>query len=191
MPAVDWILLGVLTFSMALGALRGLVYEVLSVLAWAAAFYAAQWLSPQVAAMLPLQSASEQVRYAAAFVLVFIAAVFIGGLVAFLVKKLIDAMGLRPVDRTLGAAFGLLRGVILLLAAAVVINMTALKSAAWWQDPVLDNNRLSAFCLSCLQYAPPDNHVHSCPACAPMLPTKSRTRDKYQTERAQPQSECA
>ena len=119
---------------MALGAWRGLVYEVLSVLAWAAAFYTAQWFAPQVAVMLPLQSVSEPVRYAAAFVLVFIVAVFIGGLLAFLVKKLIDAMGLRPVDRTLGAAFGLLRGVILLLAATVVINMTALKSAAWWQE---------------------------------------------------------
>ena len=134
MPAVDWILLGVLVFSMALGAWRGLVYEVLSVLAWAAAFYAAQWFAPQVAVMLPFQTASEPVRYAAAFVLVFIAAVFLGGLLAFLVKKLIDAIGLRPVDRTLGAAFGLLRGVILLLAAAVVINMTALESAAWWQE---------------------------------------------------------
>ena len=134
MPAVDWSLLGVLVVSMALGAWRGLVYEVLSVLAWAAAFYAAQWFAPQVAVMLPFQTASESVRYAAAFVLVFIAAVFLGGLLAFLVKKLIDAIGLRPVDRTLGAAFGLLRGVILLLAAAVVINMTAFKSATWWQE---------------------------------------------------------
>ncbi len=134
MPAVDWILLAVLVFSMLLGAWRGLVYEVLSVLAWAAAFYAAQWFAPQAAELLPLQSVSEPVRYAAAFVLVFIAAVFVAGLLAFLVKKLVDAIGLRPVDRTLGAAFGLLRGVILLLAATVVINMTALKGAVWWQE---------------------------------------------------------
>ena len=130
----DSCLLGVLVFSMLLGAWRGLVYEVLSVLGWAASFYAAQWFAPQVALWLPLQSASEPVRYAAAFVLVFIAAVFAAGLVAFLVKKLINAIGLRPVDRTLGAAFGVVRGVILLLAAAVVIDMTFLKSSPWWQD---------------------------------------------------------
>lgn len=134
MAAVDWILLGVLVFSMALGAWRGLVYEVLSVLGWAVSFYLAQWFAPQVATWLPLQSASDPVRYAAAFVLVFIAAVFAAGLLAFLLKKLVEAIGLRPVDRTLGAAFGVLRGVILLLAATVVIDMTALKSSDWWQE---------------------------------------------------------
>ena len=131
---VDWCLLGVLVFSMLLGAWRGLVYEVLSVLGWAASFYAAQWFAPQVALWLPLDSASEPVRYAAAFAVVFIAAVFAAGLLAFLVKKLIDAIGLRPVDRTMGAAFGVLRGVILLLAATVVMDMTALKSSPWWQE---------------------------------------------------------
>ncbi len=131
--AVDWVLLGVLVSSMLLGAWRGLVYEVLSVLGWAAAFYAAQWFAPQAALWLPLDSVSEPVRYAAAFALVFVAAVFAAGLVASLVKKLIDGVGLRPVDRTMGAAFGLLRGVILLLAATVIMNMTAFKSSPWWQ----------------------------------------------------------
>jgi membrane protein required for colicin V production len=133
---VDLAFLGVLALSLLIGAWRGLVYEVLSVLGWAASFYLAQWLAPDVALMLPLQSASEPVRYAAAFVLVFILSVFAAGLLAVVIKKLVEAMGLRPVDRTLGAAFGLVRGVILLLAVTVVINMTAFKSAAWWQESV-------------------------------------------------------
>jgi membrane protein required for colicin V production len=134
--ALDWILAGVLLFSLLLGAWRGLVYEVLSVLGWAASFYAAQWLAPQVARMLPLQSATEPLRYAGAFVLVFIGALFAAGLLAALLKKLVDTIGLRPVDRTLGAAFGLLRGLIMLLAATVVMDMTALGSSAWWQQSV-------------------------------------------------------
>lgn len=142
MTTADWVLLAVLTFSMLLGAWRGLVYEVLSVLGWAVSFYAAQYFAPLVAGWLPLQSSSETVRYAAAFVLVFVAAVFAAGLLAFLLKKMIEAIGLRPVDRTMGAAFGLVRGVILLLAAAVVINMTALEKSLWWQEsrgaPVLN-----------------------------------------------------
>ena len=134
MTTVDWVLLAVLAFSMLLGAWRGLVYEVLSVLGWAASFYAAQYFAPMVASWVPLQSSSETVRYAAGFVLVFVVAVFTAGLLAFLLKKLIEAIGLRPVDRTMGAAFGLVRGVILLLAAAVVIDMTALKNSEWWQE---------------------------------------------------------
>ena len=134
MAAVDWVFLAVLGLSMLLGAWRGLVYEVLSVLGWAVSFYAAQYFAPTVSGWLPLQSSSQTVRYAAAFVIVFVAAVFAAGLLAFLLKKLIEAIGLRPVDRTMGAAFGLVRGAILLLAAAVVMDMTALKNSVWWQE---------------------------------------------------------
>jgi membrane protein required for colicin V production len=134
LAGLDWIFLAVLVASLLVGAWRGLVYEVLSVLGWAISFYAAQWFAPQVATMLPLQSAAQPVRYAAAFVLVFIAALFAAGLLAYLLKKLVEAIGLRPVDRTLGAAFGVLRGLILLLAATVVMNMTALRSSSWWQE---------------------------------------------------------
>ena len=119
---------------MLLGAWRGLVYEVLSVLGWALSFYAAYYYAPVVAGMLPMPSSSEPVRYAAAFVLIFVAAIFTAGLMAFLLKKLVAAIGLRPIDRTLGAAFGVVRGVILLLAATVVIDMTALKTSDWWQE---------------------------------------------------------
>lgn len=119
---------------MIIGAWRGLIYEVLSVLGWALSFYLAQWLAPELASRLPLQGASEPVRYAAAFVLVFVVAVLLAGLVAVLFKKMVEAIGLRPVDRTLGAAFGLVRGIILLLALTVVVNMTAFKSSLWWRE---------------------------------------------------------
>jgi membrane protein required for colicin V production len=127
-------MVAVMVASFVLGAWRGLVYEVLSVISWIAAFLVAQWLAPQVAAMLPMGGAGESMRYASGFVLVFIAVVFAGGLVAWLTKKLVQAVGLRPIDRTLGAGFGLLRGAVLLLALAVVVNMTPLRRADWWTD---------------------------------------------------------
>lgn len=133
MATLDWILLAVLLASLLLGALRGLVYEAMSLLAWVAAFWLAQWYAPGAARMMPLDNVSEPMRHAAGFVVVFVAAVFAGGLLAWLTKKLVEALGLRPVDRTLGAAFGLLRGAILLLAMAVVVNLTALKTSEWWQ----------------------------------------------------------
>jgi len=134
MQPLDWIFLGVLAFSLVVGAWRGLVFEVLSVASWIAAFILAQWFAPDAAQWLPMAGATEVVRYAAGFVLVFIAAIFVGSLVAFLIKKLVTAVGLRPADRLLGAAFGLLRGVILLLASTVVVGMTPLHTAAWWND---------------------------------------------------------
>lgn len=130
----DWLMLAVLLVSLAVGLWRGLVFEVLSLLGWIASFFVAQWFAPDVAVWLPLSTASPPVRFAAAFVVTFIGAVFVAGLLAALVKKLVAAVGLRPVDRVLGALFGVVRGVVVLLVATVVIEMTPLKTSAWWQE---------------------------------------------------------
>lgn len=134
MPTLDWIFLAVLLISLVVGAWRGLVYELFSVANWIVAFVLAQWFAPEAARWLPMSSASEIVRYAAGFVLVFVLSLFAGGLVAFLMSKLVQAVGLRPVDRVLGAAFGLVRGVVLLLAFAVVFGMTPLVKGPLWQE---------------------------------------------------------
>ncbi len=134
MAVLDWVFGAVLLASLLLGAWRGLVFEILSLITWVAAFIAAQWFAPDIAALLPMSGAGEAVRYAAGFVLAFVAAVFAGGLVAVLVKRLISAAGLAPADRMLGAVFGLVRGVVVLLALAVVIAMTPLKSSVWWLE---------------------------------------------------------
>lgn len=130
----DWVLLFVLTLSLLVGLWRGLVYEVLSVLGWIAAFFLSQWLAPHVAAMLPLSSVSASVRFALAFAVTFVAAVFIAGLLASLFKKLVSVVGLRPVDRLLGGFFGLVRGLVFLLAATLAIEMTPLKRSGFWQE---------------------------------------------------------
>ena len=124
MPTLDWIFVAVLGISLVVGLWRGLVYEILSVLNWIAAFVLAQWFAPVAAQWLPLTGATEVVRYAAGFVLVFVLSLFAGGLLAFLIRKLVAAVGLRPVDRVLGAAFGLVRGVVILLVVTVVVGMT-------------------------------------------------------------------
>ena len=131
--AYDWVCIAVLLASLLLGAWRGLVYEVMSVLGWVASFILAQMFAGLLAEHLPAEWASEPVRYAAAFVLLFVLGAFAGGFVATLVRRLATAAGLRPVDRTLGAVFGVLRGAVLLLVVAVVVNMTPLHEGAWWQ----------------------------------------------------------
>ena len=134
MAVLDWVFLAVLLLSLMLGAWRGLIFELLSLASWAIAFVLAQWFAPDVAQKLPMAGAGEPVRYAAGFALTFIIAVFVGGLIAVLIKKLIAAAGLAPMDRMLGAAFGLIRGLVVLLAATVVMAMTPLKSSAWWTE---------------------------------------------------------
>jgi membrane protein required for colicin V production len=109
-----------------LGLWRGLVFEVLSVAGWVCAFF---WPSGcrRRGRLAALQNTAEPLRYAAGFMLVFVGVAFAAGLLAWLIKKGIDSVGLRPVDRMLGAAFGLLRGAVILLALALVVNMTPWK----------------------------------------------------------------
>jgi membrane protein required for colicin V production len=119
------------------GLWRGLVYEVLSVVGWVLAFVLAQAWAEPVGRVLPMDGAAEPLRLAAGFALVFIAVAFTAGLLSWLVKKLVKklvaAVGLRPVDRVLGGVFGVLRGLVILLAVAVVMGMLPLSAQAGWQ----------------------------------------------------------
>ena len=71
------------------------------------------------------------------FAVVFLASAFVGGLLSWLMKKLVESVGLRPVDRVLGGAFGLLRGAVILLGLTMVVQMTPLhKQERWRESPV-------------------------------------------------------
>lgn len=134
MAVVDIALLLVLGASLVIGAWRGLVYEMVSLAGWVAAFWGAQWFALDAAAYLPLGGLAGPIRYAAGFLVVFIAAIFASALLAFLAQKLVAAIGMRPADRTLGALFGLVRGAVFLLAVAVVVQITPLHEGGWWQE---------------------------------------------------------
>lgn len=134
MAALDWIFIAVLLASLLIGAWRGLVFELLSLAGWVVAFFAAQWFAADVGAMLPMGKAQGALRHAAGFLVVFIGAVFACGFVAWLAKKLVEAVGLRPADRMLGAGFGVLRGVVLLLAGTLVASWTQMQDAPWWKE---------------------------------------------------------
>jgi membrane protein required for colicin V production len=134
LSAVDWILLAVLGLSLLLGLWRGIVQEVLSLVGWVAAFYVSQMYAPLAAAWLPMEGSSQMLRYAAGFVVVFVAVLVATVLVSFVVKKLVSAVGLGPLDRLLGSLFGLMRGVVILLAVTVLVGMTPMRETEAWKQ---------------------------------------------------------
>ena len=134
MATLDWVFAAILLLSMGVGLWRGLVFEVLSLAGWLASFVLAQWWAPAVAEWLPLGQWSPPLRHVAGFVVVLIGALVVAALLARLARKLIEAVGLRPIDRILGAAFGLLRGFVIVLAVAVVAQMTPLRDMQVWSE---------------------------------------------------------
>lgn len=132
---VDWALLAVLLLSVAIGGARGFVFELLSLVGWVVAWFAAQWFAPQAATWLPVGAPGSALNLGAAFALCFIVALIVWTLAARLIRLLLHATPLSLVDRLLGLLFGALRGLVLLLALAVVVGLTPLaKSPAWQQS---------------------------------------------------------
>ena len=136
MSALDWVCVVILVGSVLIGALRGLVFEVLSLISWVLAFFAARLWGAEVGMWLPMQEMDEGVRIAAGLVIVFVVAIFALGLVIRIIGKLVQIVGLRPFDRTLGALFGALRGVLLLVLIALVFMLTSMRESQIWNTSV-------------------------------------------------------
>jgi membrane protein required for colicin V production len=135
LSGIDWALLLVLLVSVFIGLFRGFVFECLSLAGWLVAWFAAQWASPELAPSLPIGSTGSALNLAVAFALCFLAALVVWSLLSRLVRLLIRATPLSIPDRLLGAGFGVLRGSVLLLAVATVVQLTpAAQSQVWRQS---------------------------------------------------------
>jgi membrane protein required for colicin V production len=130
---LDWTLWGVLAFSVALGALRGLTREVVSLAAWVLAFLLAQVHADTVAAWLPATVSAPVVRLTAGFALVFVGVAVAGALLSWILGRFLQAVGLRPIDRILGAGFGLARGGVLLLGVTLIVVSLGFQSSHFWK----------------------------------------------------------
>jgi membrane protein required for colicin V production len=130
---VDWMFIGILASSIVVGLLRGMVFEVLSLLSWLAAYVAAQWLAPEVAPHLPIGKPGSALNQAAAFASTFLAALIVWGLMARLLRAVVRATPLSPVDRALGATFGVARALVVMLAITTVVMLTSLAQSQAWR----------------------------------------------------------
>jgi membrane protein required for colicin V production len=132
---VDTVMLGVLLLSLIVGVWRGLVFEMLSLAGWVVAWIAAQWFAPSVAPHIPVGEPASSLNLGASYAILFVAVLIVWAILARLVRMLIRATPLSGIDRLLGAGFGLLRGLVLLVAIATVVSLTPLaKSPAWQQS---------------------------------------------------------
>ncbi len=132
---VDLVLLGVLALSAVVGVWRGLVFELMSLFGWVVAYVAAQAFSPQVGAYIPLGTPGSAMHQAFAFFATFVGSLLVWALLARLVRMAIQATPLTVPDRLLGGGFGLLRGLVVLLAVATLVAFTpAARSPSWTES---------------------------------------------------------
>lgn len=132
MTWVDYTALTILGLSTLLGLWRGLVRELLSLAGWLAALFLAAQFAPAAALWLPQDLMTPLARQLVAAVAIFVVISVLAGLGALLVAKAVHAVGLGLIDRSLGAIFGLGRGLLILLVCTVLIGLTGfVKNPAW------------------------------------------------------------
>jgi len=133
---VDLAMLAVLGVSVVIGLVRGLLFEVMSLVGWVIAYVAARWFAPDLAAQLPIGTAGSHLNHGLAFAGIFVATVIAWSLLARLVRLLLHATPLSLIDRVGGGAFGLLRGGLLLLVLATVVRYSPAAQSPLWQASV-------------------------------------------------------
>jgi membrane protein required for colicin V production len=91
----------------------------------------------------------------AGFLAVFVAVLVLFALARWLLSLLLKAVGLAPLDRVLGAVFGIARGVLVVWIGVLLAGLSALPQQAWWRQAVL-SPPLETAVLAAKPWLPPD-----------------------------------
>lgn len=133
MAIVDIIVLLVTGLSLLMGLWRGLVKEALSLAFWIAAVLLAVFFSEDLAVYLDSWIANPALQRIVAFIVIFVVAVFAGGLLSNMISKMTSAVGLGAIDRTLGGLFGFIRGLVI-VALAVMLTQQLEPFKPWYAE---------------------------------------------------------
>lgn len=130
----DYAIIAIIAASILVGALRGFIKEVFSLLVWAAAFLVAYHFAGDIADLMVDQVTLPSARTAMGFAGLFIVVLLLGGLMNYLLGKLVETTGLSGTDRLLGSLFGAARGLALVVAVLLVAGFTPIPKDPWWQE---------------------------------------------------------
>ncbi len=164
MSTADLAILVICGVSMLVSLFRGFVREVFSLVVWFLALYAALLAAEPFAARLSPWVEMPSVRVIIAFVGVFVLVLVVGGLVNYLLGKLVAGTGLSGTDRLVGALFGALRGAAIVLVAVIIARLTPFPEDPWWRESRLlpEFERLAVVAVryfpeTVQEYVPPDS----------------------------------
>ena len=117
----DWAILVILVASSLISLSRGFVKEFLSLFLWVFAFVFSinfeHLVTPQILKFITNLEVARIISY----IVVFVLAIYLGGIFIKLISKLIKWSGASGFDKFLGVVFGFTRGAILVLVLFLII----------------------------------------------------------------------
>jgi len=133
MTVFDYSVVMVVAASLLLGMWRGVVGEIIALVAWILAFLAARAWGAELALWFSA-IADPALRIVAGWVAVFVIVLIAMALLRMVVQGLLKALGMTVTDRLLGVMFGVARGLVIVLAFVAVGGMTSLPKEKWWSE---------------------------------------------------------
>jgi membrane protein required for colicin V production len=134
MTSADFVLLAVVAVSAIVAFVRGFVREVLGIAAWAAAAYIAYKGFPVANPVVRGWIANKQFADPATYGIVFVLALIVCTVITNLIGRAVRNSALGGLDRTLGLAYGMVRGAVIGIVAYIVVGMAV--PPAEWPQPV-------------------------------------------------------
>jgi membrane protein required for colicin V production len=151
MTVFDYLVLFILIASIIISTMRGVIKEILSLASWVIAFWVANAYGVKLAEYIPV--AGQSLRLIVGFIALFIGVHLLMWIVAMMVDSVVEASGLKLIDRGFGSLFGLARGCIIVLALMLVGGLTSLPQQPFWRQ-AMSRPVLEAVALSIKPYLP-------------------------------------
>lgn len=133
MHPADGVILALVAISMVIGLFRGFAREAFALAGWVAAYVVAQLFHGPLEAELADLVATPSLRLLAAWGGLFVATLLLASLAGYMVRSLMESAGAGGVDRLLGGVFGLVRGLIVVLAAFILMAPFTSRDP-WWRE---------------------------------------------------------
>jgi len=118
---LDIVLVVVLAFSTLQSLRKGFSREIVGLAASLAALVLGMWFYGMAGSFIAPYVSSARTANLLGFVLVVVAVLLLGSLVGWIVSRFLRTIGLSFFDRLLGAAFGLLRGLLITIAVLTAV----------------------------------------------------------------------
>lgn len=153
MTSFDYLALVIIGISIILSVMRGLLIEVLSIMGWVAAFFVAKTYASQVMPMMPADIPTESMRILAAFLVLFFATLLVASLLGIALSAIFKRIGLGWLNRLLGAAFGMARGLLIVCILVFLAGLTAAPKDERWRNAMF-SAPIEALVISLLPWIP-------------------------------------
>jgi membrane protein required for colicin V production len=132
MTAADWIIVALIVLSVTQAAISGFFHEAFGIAGLILGYLLAAWNYPRLAARFAPYLKSMWLGEIAAFLIIFLAVLFLAGIAGRITRHIVKEAGLSFVDRVLGGALGLLRGI--LIVAVILMSMAAFTPTSTWLE---------------------------------------------------------